>query len=71
VKKRWEDHLKTRNVLCWVGDAEDNLSTLKIITHYDESVSLPYRDMDYNIWTYATPETLENITQLIYECQPE
>jgi len=71
VKKRWEDHLKTRNILCLVGDSKDNLTILRVIWKYDESLSFPYQDMDCNIWTYATPETLENITQLIYECQPE
>jgi hypothetical protein len=67
---RWEDNLQLNTVLCWVSDQDDVHDTLRLVNIYTKETNYPYEDMDGNTWAFATPLTLENARQLIYECQP-
>jgi hypothetical protein len=66
---RWEDNLQLKTVLCWVSDQDDVHDTLRLVNTYTKETNYPYEDMDGNTWAFATPLTLENVQQLIYECQ--
>ena len=69
VEKRWEDNLQLNTVLCWVSDQNDVHDTLRLVNIYTEEDAYPYKDMDDNTWAFATPLTLENVQQMIHECQ--
>jgi hypothetical protein len=66
---RWEDALKDKKILCWVGDTENNLEILAHVVTFIEGDAYPYLVDNGCTYAFAKPLTLEEVTNYIYECE--
>jgi hypothetical protein len=68
---RWEDALKDKKILCWVGDNENRLDILAFVMSFTERHTYPYlvESDDGDVYAFAVPLTLEEVTNYIYECE--
>jgi hypothetical protein len=66
---RWEDALKDKKILCKVGYSEDDLYLVALIQDILSDADYPYESVDGNVYTFAKPLTLEEVTNYIYECE--
>jgi hypothetical protein len=66
---RWEDALKDKKILCWVGDNEDRLDTIAFVISFTKSRAFPYlvESAGGTLYAFAKPLTLEEVTNYIYE----
>jgi hypothetical protein len=68
---RWEDTLKDKKILCWVGDNKNRLDILTFVMSFTEGHTYPYlvESDDGDVYAFAVPLTLEEVTNYIYECE--
>jgi hypothetical protein len=68
---RWEDALKDKKILCWVGDNKNSLDILAFVMSFTERHTYPYlvESDDGDVYAFAVPLTLEEVTNYIYECE--
>jgi hypothetical protein len=68
---RWEDSLKDKKILCWVGDNKNRLDILAFVMSFTERHTYPYlvESDDGDVYAFAVPLTLEEVTNYIYECE--
>lgn len=66
---RWEDALKDKKILCWVGDTENNLDILAYVVTFIAGNAYPYLLDNRTTYAFAKPLTLEEVTNYIYECE--
>jgi hypothetical protein len=67
---RWEEALKDKKILCWVGDNENRLDILAFVMSFTEGHTYPYRvESDGAVYSFAVPLALEEVTNYIYECE--
>jgi hypothetical protein len=68
---RWEDTLKDKKILCWVGDKKEYLDTLAFVVEFTEGHTYPYlvESDEGNVYAFAVPLTLDEVTNYIYECE--
>lgn len=66
---RWEDALKDKKVLCKVGYREDDLYLVAVIHDLLSDADYPYESVEGEVYTFAVPLTLEEVTNYIYECE--
>jgi hypothetical protein len=68
---RWEDALKDKKILCWVGEDENSLDTLAFVISFTEGLTFPYlvESDEGDVYGFAKPLTLEEVTNYIYECE--
>ena len=66
---KWEDALKDKVILCKVGYAVDDLSTVVLIHDILSDAAYPYESIDGAVYSFAVPLTLEEVTNYIYECE--
>jgi hypothetical protein len=66
---RWEDALKDKKILCWVGDNKNSLDILAFVMSFTERHTYPYlvESDDGDVYAFAVPLTLEEVTNYIYE----
>ena len=68
---RWEDALKDKKILCWVGDNKNRLDILTFVMSFTEGHTYPYlvESDEGNVYAFAVPLTLDEVTNYIYECE--
>jgi hypothetical protein len=66
---RWEEALKDKKILCWVGYSEDDLPTVALIHDILSDADYPYESVEGQVYTFAVPLTLEEVANYIYECE--
>jgi hypothetical protein len=66
---RWEDALKDKKILCKVGYREDDLYLVAVIHDLLSDADYPYESVEGQVYTFAVPLTLEEVTKHIYECE--
>ena len=65
----WEEALKDKKILCWVGDTENNLDILAYVVTFTAGNAYPYLLDNSCTYAFAKPLTLEEVTNYIYECE--
>jgi hypothetical protein len=66
---RWEEALKDKKILCKVGYREDDLYLVAVIHDLLSDADYPYESVEGQVYTFAVPLTLEEVTNYIYECE--
>jgi hypothetical protein len=65
---KWYYNIPEQGILCWVKDEEEGLAKLTIIIAYGTDSTFKFEGLE-DYWEYATPVTLEEIANYIYECE--
>lgn len=68
---KWYYNIPEQGILCWVKDKEEGEAGLFTITAYNPRAEL-YKFTGSGLgssWVFATPATLDEITNYIYECE--
>lgn len=72
IVPRWEDKISIEApILCHVFDEPDDTPSLRNVQTYysDDAYNYRYEDTQGDHWVFATPLTLEGMTQYILECR--
>ena len=67
-KPKWYDNIPEQGILCWVNDGEGEEPSLVTITAYNPELTYKFEGLGAE-WYQATPATLEEIANYIYECE--
>jgi hypothetical protein len=66
---KWYDNIPEQGILCWVKEEEEDEAKLTTIIEYHRYESkYTFESLD-DYWKHATPVTLEEIANYIYECE--
>ena len=65
---KWYDNIPEQGILCWVKDEEEDEAKLTTIIAYWPDSTFKFECLETN-WMQATPATLDEIANYIYECE--
>ena len=69
LEPKWYDNIPEQGILCWVKDEEEDEAKLTTIIEYHRHESKYNFKSPEDYWEHATPVTLDEIANFIYECE--